>query len=116
MFKSKSVSSADDEEVKTLDESLGSSKTNEKASKILRKDLKIQMNEVKILLLGAGESGKSTVFKQMKIINISDYTMNERVDFKEHIAYNILTEFKMLIEGCEKLQIKLKNEKTQVVI
>jgi len=35
---------------------------------LIHRDGKVFREEVKILLLGAGESGKSTIFKQMKII------------------------------------------------
>ncbi|KAI4904517.1 hypothetical protein NFI96_023854 [Prochilodus magdalenae] len=43
---------------------------------------KKEMNAVKILLLGAAESGKSTLVKQMKIIHSQGFTQQELVSFK----------------------------------
>uniref|UniRef100_A0AAR2LEC2 Guanine nucleotide binding protein (G protein) alpha v1 n=1 Tax=Pygocentrus nattereri TaxID=42514 RepID=A0AAR2LEC2_PYGNA len=43
---------------------------------------KKEMNAVKILLLGAAESGKSTLVKQMKIIHSHGFTQQELVSFK----------------------------------
>lgn len=43
---------------------------------------KREMNVVKILLLGAAESGKSTLVKQMKIIHSNGFTKQELISFK----------------------------------
>lgn len=43
-------------------------KRTEKLEQLLQDDKKKNKEEIKLLLLGTDESGKSTVFKQMKII------------------------------------------------
>lgn len=45
---------------------------------------------VKILLLGAGESGKSTFLKQMRIIHGQDFDQQAREDFKGTIYSNVI--------------------------
>ena len=47
-------------------------------------------SEVKLLLLGAGESGKSTIAKQMKIIHLRGFTDMERAGMREVIWSNIV--------------------------
>nr|XP_046190507.1 guanine nucleotide-binding protein alpha-3 subunit-like isoform X1 [Oncorhynchus gorbuscha]XP_046195936.1 guanine nucleotide-binding protein alpha-3 subunit-like isoform X1 [Oncorhynchus gorbuscha] len=44
---------------------------------------KREMNVVKILMLGAAESGKSTLVKQMKIIHSHGFTKQELSSFKK---------------------------------
>lgn len=44
------------------------------------RSLLAQLTEM--LLLGAGESGKSTILKQMKLINHGSYTAEERDSYK----------------------------------
>ncbi|KPP79794.1 hypothetical protein Z043_100601 [Scleropages formosus] len=45
---------------------------------------------VKILLLGAGESGKSTFLKQMRIIHGKEFDQKALVDFRDTIFENII--------------------------
>jgi energy-coupling factor transporter ATP-binding protein EcfA2 len=66
-------------------------------------------NEIKILLLGAGESGKSTFVKQMRIIHGQKYSDSDRLEFRPLIYHNILKGMKVLIEACRRLQIPLSN-------
>lgn len=45
---------------------------------------------VKILLLGAGESGKSTFLKQMRIIHGQDFDQDAREEFRATIYSNVI--------------------------
>lgn len=45
---------------------------------------------VKILLLGAGESGKSTFLKQMRIIHGQDFDQQAREEFRGTIYSNVI--------------------------
>ena len=51
----------------------------------------------KMLLLGAGESGKSTIFKQMKVINKNGYTEKERKEFVSVVMSNAIAAIKALL-------------------
>ena len=45
---------------------------------------------MKLLLLGAGESGKSTIVKQMKIIHETGYSDEERKQYKPVVYSNTI--------------------------
>lgn len=55
--------------------------------------------EVKLLLLGAGESGKSTLFKQMKINYSNDYNETLLLEEKERIIAAFLQSFGDLLHA-----------------
>eukprot|EP00967_Tisochrysis_lutea_P121109 scaffold199278_cov33-Tisochrysis_lutea.AAC.2 len=65
---------------------------------------------MKLLLLGAGESGKSTLFKQMKVINKDGYSEDERRAFQGIIWSNTIGSMKNLLDGFEKLQIEMPGD------
>jgi GTPase SAR1 family protein len=54
---------------------------------------------IKLLLLGAGESGKSTIFKQLKILHENGYTKADREKFRDTVHSNVIENIKDLIEG-----------------
>ncbi|KAL0569819.1 Guanine nucleotide-binding protein alpha-2 subunit [Marasmius crinis-equi] len=61
--------------------------------------------ECKILLLGSGESGKSTVVKQMRIIHKDGFPDNERATYKPIVYRNVLDSAQALIVMMRKLNI-----------
>lgn len=63
--------------------------------------------KVKMLLLGAGESGKSTIFKQMKVINKDGYSKQELAEFKGIVHANACASMKSMIKAYEKLQVEV---------
>lgn len=63
-------------------------------------------SEVKLLLLGTGESGKSTIAKQMKIIHQDGFSEEERKGYIPIIYSNMVTSMKVLIEGHDELNVE----------
>ncbi len=60
-----------------------------------------------MLLLGAGESGKSTILKQMKLINHGSYSTEERESYKEIIFSNTLQSMRVILDAMETLDVPL---------
>jgi guanine nucleotide-binding protein G(i) subunit alpha len=61
--------------------------------------------EFKLLLLGAGESGKSTIVKQMKIIYENGYSQDERIRYKKIIFKNVIDAIINILDAMEKLSV-----------
>eukprot|EP00301_Raphidiophrys_heterophryoidea_P008185 c13072_g2_i2.p1 GENE.c13072_g2_i2~~c13072_g2_i2.p1 ORF type:complete len:193 (-),score=49.07 c13072_g2_i2:88-666(-) len=69
----------------------------------LRQDKMKMKKEIKLLLLGTGESGKSTIFKQMKIIHDSGFTEAEKRSYIAIILKHTIENFHNLCEGARDL-------------
>ncbi|KAF1835155.1 guanine nucleotide-binding protein subunit alpha [Decorospora gaudefroyi] len=72
------------------------SRKNAEIEKTLRVEKKKAEREVKLLLLGAGESGKSTVLKQMRIINAGGFQSLERKTWRATIFNNLVSAFQTI--------------------
>lgn len=57
---------------------------------MLARDRRSVRRLVRILLLGAGESGKSTFLKQMRIIHGKEFDQKAVLDFRDTIFENII--------------------------
>jgi len=66
--------------------------------------------EVRVLLLGSGDTGKSTMFKQMNIIHDEGFDQNLILDYIGFIRSNCLKAIKALITGCSQLEIPIEDK------
>ena len=57
-------------------------------------------------MLGAGESGKSTFVKQMKILHKDGFTDQELAMYRRDLLNNVIEYIKMLIEAMDTLKIE----------
>jgi len=90
-------------------EDITSSKIDSDLRAARRKD------ERKLLLLGPGESGKSTVFKQMKIIQDGGgFSDAELIAYRNVICSNCISEMRELVLAAQNLQIPILQENFQI--
>ncbi|XP_050959075.1 guanine nucleotide-binding protein subunit alpha-12a [Labeo rohita] len=68
---------------------------------------------VKILLLGAGESGKSTFLKQMRIIHGKEFDQKALLDFRDTIFENVIKGMRVLVDARDKLGVPWQNSENE---
>ncbi|CAO0790773.1 unnamed protein product [Mucor circinelloides] len=69
--------------------------------------------EFKILLLGSGESGKSTIFKQMKIIHQNGYTKDELMNWRVTVYRNLIQSAQAIVNALNQFEYQLQSEKVE---
>ncbi|CCK73440.1 guanine nucleotide-binding protein subunit alpha NDAI_0G04550 [Naumovozyma dairenensis CBS 421] len=84
---------------------------NQRVNDVIEQSLQMEKqrdkNEIKLLLLGAGESGKSTVLKQLKLLHQGGFTNQERLQYSQVIWADAIQSMKILIIQARKLGIPL---------
>jgi len=85
-----------------------------KNNTLINQELNLSMKEdkqlVKVLLLGSGESGKSTLFKQMKILHQDGFGHEDKIFYRRIIYDNLYEIVRSLAIGCQAREIKLESE------
>lgn len=89
---------------------LQSKRANAAIEKRLMMEKQREKNEVKLLLLGAGESGKSTVLKQMKVLHQNGFTHQERQQYAQVIWADAIQSMRILIIQARKLGLSLDSD------
>eukprot|EP01084_Bolivina_argentea_P118895 210895_1 len=56
----------------------------------------------KLLFLGPGGSGKSTIFKQLQWLHLGGFTRNDALKLKQYIHYQIIAQMKNIIKHYSK--------------
>jgi len=72
----------------------------------------LMSNSIKVLFLGAGDSGKSTIFKQMRLIHGAGKfpSESERLTFREVVITNIIESMERLVHASLELDIPIEIE------
>lgn len=78
---------------------------SQEIDKMLEKDKQALKRQVKLLLLGAGESGKSTFLKQMRIIHGIKFEYELVKEYQQDIYQNVIRGMKVLVDARDKLGI-----------
>ncbi|EPE09889.1 guanine nucleotide-binding protein alpha-3 subunit [Ophiostoma piceae UAMH 11346] len=88
-------------------------KRSQKIDKDLEEDSRRLRRECKILLLGSGESGKSTIVKQMKIIHLKGYSDDELYSYRSTVFKNLLECAKAVVAAMRQFDIEPQSEETR---
>ena len=86
------------EEIEQIQQSL-------RIDKAIDKEKQNNRRQVKLLLLGAGESGKSTFLKQMRIIHGVRFDSEALLEYQSIIYQNVIRGMKVLVDARDKLNI-----------
>ncbi|CAH2084232.1 unnamed protein product [Euphydryas editha] len=76
--------------------------------------IKSYNDAIKLLLLGTGESGKTTIIKQMKILHIQGFSASERAEKVKHIRHNAHESIYDIVQNMSHLSIGLQNKQNVV--
>ncbi|KAK7889742.1 hypothetical protein WMY93_025302 [Mugilogobius chulae] len=87
---------------------------HKKIQKELKKQKKKERKEIKILLLGTGESGKTTFIRQMRIIHGKGFSEEDRKTFAKCIFQNIFTAVKAMTAAMSTLKIPYSNPENEI--
>jgi GTPase SAR1 family protein len=91
-------------------------KANTEITKFMRDEKKKYEAQIKLLLLGPGESGKSTIAKQMRIIHLNGFTDEEKLSFKPIVHNNILTSMQNIVKFCREKDISLPEQPANLIV
>jgi len=68
---------------------------------------------IRILLLGSGECGKSTILKQMKILHCGGFSEEEAMALRPLVLLNTLQSIRALLMACKEFNIDLRSEQSR---
>jgi guanine nucleotide-binding protein G(i) subunit alpha len=81
--------------------------------RLLAQEKKKMRDQVVLLMLGPGQSGKSTFCKQMKILHLFGFTENEKENYKWVVHNNVIDAILDLIGACLKLSIPFDSKENK---
>ncbi|KAJ7088456.1 heterotrimeric G protein alpha subunit 4 [Mycena belliarum] len=83
---------------------------HKQAEKQLREARSKMQQQVKVLLLGSGDSGKSTILKQMRLIHRVPFSVQETESFRQLVFDNLTRGLKYLLDALPDMGLELPVE------
>ena len=83
----------------TSPEDRAATKASKNIEKLMQNSLVMESEKIKLLLLGAGESGKSTIFKQMRVLFGAPLSEDEKQQITPVVYSNTITSMKILLQA-----------------
>lgn len=83
---------------------------HKQAEKEMREAKAKLASQVKVLLLGSGDSGKSTILKQMRLIHKVPFSAQEIESYRQLVFDNITRGLRYLIEAMDDMDLKVSEE------
>ncbi|KAI9353568.1 guanine nucleotide binding protein, alpha subunit [Obelidium mucronatum] len=96
-------------------ETRSSTITSRAIDKLIQEERDNAIAELKILLLGTGDSGKTTVLKQLRLLYGNGFAPEEILEFRSVLLQNVLTCSKSLLSAMNTLQIPFGFDPKNVV-
>eukprot|EP00164_Ancoracysta_twista_P001164 GFYU01001531.1.p1 GENE.GFYU01001531.1~~GFYU01001531.1.p1 ORF type:complete len:351 (-),score=124.97 GFYU01001531.1:372-1424(-) len=85
-------------------------KRNAEINKMMKQDRAENDKKIKLLLLGAGESGKSTLLKQMQLIYKSGFSHEEKMSYRMNMFRNAIANMQSILTFIEEQKIPMVPE------
>jgi len=88
---------------------------NKRIDNQIQSDRKTLSKEIKILLLGAGDTGKSTLAKQMRILYDKGFSKEDRTAYKRFINLNVILSMRSLLMGMKETGAEIHPDHAQIL-
>jgi len=82
----------------------------------IQENLNRDIDVIKLLFLGAGGSGKSTLFRQLRLLHGDGLKEDERKTYKTNIYSNIVDGMKTLLEGNSSFNVEEESDSEVAII
>lgn len=93
-----------------MDVSDDDKRRHREAEKYLKEARAKMTSQVKVLLLGSGDSGKSTVLKQMRLIHRVPFSAAEIETYRQLVFNNLTTGMNYVFEAMEDMELEIAEE------
>lgn len=95
---------------KKTQEDIANEKVSRNIEAQIKEERKRSNNQIKLLLLGTGASGKSTFLKQLKVLHKAGFSPTEVEQFKESLPLNAIQSMQKLVQSLQNTGARISSK------